>query len=209
MANYTAEVIRYLRRKGSDGFSEPVSYLGAEQRFVGALRNSGLNNLEEQYILGTDTYTETYLDKDGNQIVEKSYHINDSTHSLTDYYKLVTKTYKDGTMNEDFFFDGDTVKLPDDTNEVIFGNGTDPFTDTAEVYCVNEKTFIEDNGTLKVFPSSYTIIKTEDLYFVTNNGASTVHVLGKVTGRKYVDDGTKEVVRENVTNYLKVAVNGE
>lgn len=202
MANYTAEVVRYLRRKSSEGFSEPVTYLGAEQRFVGALRNSGINNLEEQYILGTDTYTETYTDADGNEVVEKSYHINDTSHSLTDYYKLVTKTYKDGTMNEDFFFDENQMKLPNDTSEVIFGDGEELYPDTHEVYCVNEKTFIEDSGILKVYPSSYTIIRTEDLYYITSNGTSTIHVLGKIVGRKYIDDGTKEVVRESITNYL-------
>ena len=78
MAN--AEVVRFFRRKSSTGYDSPT-YLGAEQRFVGALRNSGVNNLEEQYILGTDTYTEKYTDSDGNSVVEVSYHINDSAHS--------------------------------------------------------------------------------------------------------------------------------
>ena len=89
---HEAEVIRYLRRKSSSGFESPT-YLGAEQRFVGALRNSSVNNLEEQYILGTDTYIETYVDAQGNKIVETSYHINDAIHSLTDYYKIISTTY--------------------------------------------------------------------------------------------------------------------
>ena len=72
---HEAEVIRYLKRKSSSGFESPT-YLGAEQRFVSALRNSSVNNLEEQYILGTDTYIETYVDAQGNKIVETSYHIN-------------------------------------------------------------------------------------------------------------------------------------
>lgn len=207
MANYTAEVVKYLRRKSSNGFIEPVTYLGAEQRFVGALRNSGVNNLEEQYILGTDTYTETYTDEDGNQVIEKSYHINDTTHSLTDYYKLITKNYKDGKKNEDFFFDGNQIKLPNDTSEVIFGSEvSETYSDTHEVYCVNEKTFIEDSGALKIFPSSYTIIKTEDLYYITNNGSTEIHVLGKVVDRKYTDEGAREVIRESVTNYLAESV---
>lgn len=201
MANYTAEVVRYLRRKNDGGFDAPT-YLGAEQRFVGALRNSSINNLEEQYILGTDTYTETYTDADGNEVVEKSYHINDAAHSLTGYYKLVTKNYKNGIMNEDFFFDGNQMKLPNDTSEVIFGDGEELYPDIHEVYCVNETTFIEDGDILKVFPSSYTVIRTEDLYYITSNGTSTVHVLGKIVGRKYVDDGKREVVRESITNYL-------
>lgn len=202
MANYTAEVVKYLRRKSSDGFSEPITYLGAEQRFVGALRNSGVNNLEEQYLIGTDTYTETYTDADGNEVVEKSFHVNGSTQSLTDYYKLVTKTYKNGTSNENFFFDNNQIKLPNDETEVLFGDGTTLYSDTHEVYCVNETTFVEENNVLKIFPSSYTIIKTEDLYYVTNNGNSTIHVLGKTIDRKYINGGAREVVRESITNYL-------
>ena len=100
---HEAEVIRYLRRKSSSGFESPT-YLGAEQRFVGALRNSSVNNLEEQYTLGTDTYIETYVDAQGNKIVETSYHINDAIHSLTDYYKIISTTYTNGITNEDFFF---------------------------------------------------------------------------------------------------------
>lgn len=207
MANYTAEVIKYLRRKSSDGFTEPVTYLGAEQRFVGALRNSGINNLEEQYIFGTDTYTETYTDEDGNQVEEKSYHINDKTHSLTDYYKLITKTCQGSEKNEDFFFDGNQVKLPNDSSEVIFGVETsETYSDIHEVYCVNEKTFIEDSGILKILPSSYTTIKTEDLYYITNNGSTEIHVLGKVVDRKYTDEGSREVIRESITNYLAESV---
>ena len=107
---YEAEVIRYLRRKSSSGFESPT-YLGAEQRFVSALRNSSVNNLEEQYILGTDTYSETYVDEYGNKIVETSYHINDAMHSVTDYYKIISTTYSNGIINEDFFFDNDNYNM--------------------------------------------------------------------------------------------------
>ena len=107
---HEAEVIRYLKRKSSSGFESPT-YLGAEQRFVGALRNSNVNNLEEQYILGTDTYSETYVDEHGNKIVETSYHINDTIHSLTDYYKIISTTYTNGIVNEDFFFDNNNLNL--------------------------------------------------------------------------------------------------
>lgn len=202
MADNKTEVIRYLRRKNSDGFTEPITYLGAEQRFVNALRNSSLNNLEEQYILGTDTYTESYLDDEGNEVVEKSYHINDGVHSITDYYKLVTTTYKEGRKNEDFFFEAEQVKLPDAYDEVLFGNGVDPYTDKEQIYCINTTTFTEDSNSLKIYPSSYTLIKTEDLYYVTQNGESSVHVLRKSVGRKYIDDGKREVIRESIANYL-------
>ena len=66
------DVIKYLRRKSSSGTFEPISWIGAEQRFVSALRNSGVNNLEEQYIIGTETYTVEYQDENQNDIIEKN-----------------------------------------------------------------------------------------------------------------------------------------
>lgn len=203
MANYTAEVVRYIRRKGSDGFSEPATYLGAEQRFVGALRNSSVNNLEEQYILGTDSYTEKYTNENGDWVTEKSYHINDAFHSITDYYKLVTTTPKDGSTNKDFFFEENELKLPSDSTEALFGTGESPYDDIQELYCVNETTFNEDSGILKVFPSSYTVVQEDDLYYITNNGASSIHVSNKITSRKYMSESEREVTREIITNYLK------
>ena len=47
MANskYEAEVVRYLRKKTNGGYTEAPTYLGSEQKFVGALRNSNDKNL--------------------------------------------------------------------------------------------------------------------------------------------------------------------
>lgn len=202
MAENQTEVIRYLRKKSSEGFTEPITYLGAEQRFVNALRNSGVNNLEEQYIIGTDTYTESYLDDDGNSVVEKSFHINDAAHSITDYYKLVTVTYKDGQENKDFYFDENQVSLPNDKKEVTYGTGDDPYEDKSELYCVNGKTFVREGSNLKIYPSTYTLIRTEDLYYIKDNGDTVIHVSQKSVGKRYTDNGTKEVIRESIKNYL-------
>lgn len=199
---YNAEVVKYFRRKSSSGFNEPITYLGAEQRFVGALRNSGVNNLEEQFILGTDTYTETYTDTNGNQVIETSYHINDSTHALTDYYKIISVIYKNGSANEDFYFDNEIVKLPDDPTEVLFGDGTTAYPNLNEVYGEKATTFIFDSNEVKIYPSSYTVIRKDELHYISNNGTNDLLVLTKTTGRKYLDDGAREVVRENITNHI-------
>ena len=196
---HEAEVIRYLRRKSSSGFESPT-YLGAEQRFVSALRNSSVNNLEEQYILGTDTYSETYVDEQGNKIVETSYHINDTMHSVTDYYKIISTTYTNGIINEDFFFDNDSLKLPNDS--VLFGDGSTSYPNENELYGESNKTFAIDNSEMKIYPSSYTTIKKEELHYISNNGATDLLVLTKTTGKRYEDDGKREIIIENITNHI-------
>lgn len=198
---HEAEVIRYLRRKSSSGFESPT-YLGAEQRFVGALRNSNVNNLEEQYILGTDTYVETYVDAQGNKIVETSYHINDAMHSVTDYYKIISTTYINGIINEDFFFDNNSLKLPDDSHVVLFGDGSTLYPNENELYGESNKTFSIDNNEMKIYPSSYTTIKKEELHYISNKGATDLLVLTKITGKKYEDDGKREIIKESITNHI-------
>ena len=198
---HEAEVIRYLRRKSSSGFESPT-YLGAEQRFVGALRNSSVNNLEEQYILGTDTYSEAYTDEQGNKIVETSYHINDAMHSVTDYYKIISITYSNGTINKDFFFDNNSLKLPNDSQVVLFGDGSISHPNENELYGENNKTFAIDNSEMKIYPSSYTTIKKEELHYISNNGATDLLVLTKIIGKRYKDDGKREIIRESITNHI-------
>ena len=52
------QVIRYLREKDANGaFQNYITWIGAEQRYVNSMRQSNVNNLEEQLIIGTDTYT--------------------------------------------------------------------------------------------------------------------------------------------------------
>ena len=196
---HEAEVIRYLRRKSSSGFESPT-YLGAEQRFVGALRNSSVNNLEEQYILGTDTYSETYVDEQGNKIVETSYHINDTMHSVTDYYKIISITYTNEIINEDFFFDNNSLKL---SNEIaLFGDGSTDYPNENELYGESNKILSIDNSEMKIYPSSYTTIKKEELHYISNNGATDLLVLTKITGRKYEDNGKREIIKESITNHI-------
>jgi len=169
----THEVVRYVRRKIDDDFTEPLTYLGSEQRFVSSLINSSVNNLEEQYILGTDTYKETYIDNNGNLKIEMSYHINSDEHeNLTDYYKVVTTIYKD-YMKKSFYFDNKQIYLANKAEEV------DP-----------------------IDPTTFVTIQTDELYFVTNNGATETLILTKTTERKYKENGTREVIREKITNHI-------
>ena len=207
MGNFDTNVIKYIKQKSSSGFNQSPTYLGAEQRFVGALRNSGVNNLEEQYILGTDTYTERYIDGDGNRVEEISYHINDAQHSVSDYYKVVSIDYKNGVANEDFYFSESALRLPADSGIAVFGTGTSPFPDEETLYGEDRVTFsFGEDDDLKIFPSTFTVIQKYELHYIKDNGATDVLVLTKVVGRRYVDDGKREIIRESIINHIKQEV---
>lgn len=86
-----AEVIKQLKTKSNNSFSSPV-YLGAEQRFIGPLRGSNIDNLEEQYILGVDCVTTEEWDSNTNtHIITKEFY--DGTQTTSKYYKLVITEY--------------------------------------------------------------------------------------------------------------------
>lgn len=202
---YTSDVIKYIRQKSSNGFDQSPVYLGAEQRYVGALRNSGINNLEEQYILGTDTYTEKYYDDNKNLIIERSYHINDAIHASTDYYKLILTLYRiEGVQNPDYFYDKDQVNFPNDETEVMIGDGSGQYLEKDAIYGIDENTFSADNDVWLIHPTSaYVVVRREELHYISNNGADDLLVTTKVTEKKYGENG-KTIIRESVTNHLRV-----
>ena len=201
MANdYTAEVLRYLRRKDSSGF-EPITWLGSEQRFVGALRNSGVNNLEEQYVLGTDTYTVSYTDSEGNDIIEKSYCVtpSGSLDGVTNYYKVITTIYNDGDPDAEYKFDGEALEFENTSNDVTFGDGSTEYPNLESLYLLNNETFEFFNDSFRInLPSS--VARKDELYFIQSDG-NPMLVLTKLTGIGYTSDG-KKVVREQIINAI-------
>lgn len=102
-------VIKQIKQKTDSGFSSSIN-LGAEQRYVGALRQSHNDNLEEQSILGVDCVTTETWSGDTHTIV-KEFH--DGSQS-TNYYKLVT-VFKDTDFDEVYIENGALVI--DDNNE--------------------------------------------------------------------------------------------
>lgn len=205
MANeFESDVIRYLRQKTDSGY-EGLTFLGAEQRYVNALRNSGVNNLEEQYLLGTDTYTEIYTDADGNEITEKSFHVNsdDPSFVYNNYYKLVITDYKTPEGHGKFYFDGDTFIMPDDPSLVAFGDGSVSYPSLVTLYGVDD-TIIDFtfDGAFRIYDSDFIAIRKEELLFVTDGGSTEKPVLTKTVSKSYTKDGTRVVYREDIKNYL-------
>lgn len=129
MAN-TAEVAKYFRKKTSSGFSESITYLGAQQRFVEALKNSNANNLEEQLLLGTDCDIESYEDNEGNFVQEKSFRKDGA---LNDYYKIITTIYGDDVYDRNYYYDENQLMVSgkqvsvDTANQEILLNDSNYF----------------------------------------------------------------------------------
>ena len=110
------------------------------------------------------------------------------------------------------FFDDGTIHFPNEPDEVIFGDsGTALYPDEDTLYgnigtdpsAIPPKkieTLIIDNNDLKIHPSSYTIIKKDELHFIS--GTTDILVLEKLTGKKYLDDGAREVIRESIINHI-------
>lgn len=195
---YNAEVLRYLRQKNSSGF-DAISWLGAEQRFVTPIRNSKLNNLEEQLIFGTDTYTITYEDSDGNQIVEKSFcQTNTDPSTTTDYYKLITKIYKDPGQLSDVVFDGTTFKIEVD-GIYYFGDGTTLHPNNNTLYIDDDSVATFKNSSIVVTPTTTSPIKEDKLYFVNTSGDTLI--LTKKTGIRTTLDG-KKIIHEQIINAI-------
>lgn len=205
MADNYAEVIKYFRKKNSSGF-DPISYLGAEQRFVGALRNSNNNNLEEQFIFGTDTYTVMYDDADGNHIIEKSFCITDedASHEVdiedrTNYYKVITTIYNIPEGDQDYIFDGESVVFQSSNEDAVFGDGS-IYPDLDSLYLLDDETFQWYDDALRIAPVSFYNSRKDELYFI-KKGEPDLLVLTKLTTKKVDRDG-KVIVRKKIINAL-------
>jgi hypothetical protein len=132
----SSSVIRKLEQRTETGFGDPI-YLAPEQRFVGALRNSSVHNMEEQYILGTDTYTDYSLDENGNTLITKSFYQNNSL----DHYELESIIYKEDSI---FDIDGNALQLQDNFNNVLIDKSGD-YSTTFVLLRVDRLYYIKSN----------------------------------------------------------------
>lgn len=126
------KIIKQIRQKSDSGFSSSIN-IGAEQRYVGALRQSHNDNLEEQSILGVDCIT---TESWNGNICTTIKEFHDGTQT-TNYYKLVT-------IFKDINFENNRI-------------------------------------------TSFVTIKTDNLYFVNNEGEEKL-ISTKITQKKVVDN---------------------
>lgn len=195
-----AEVIRYLGQKDENG-DYSITWIGAEQRFVNALRNSSNNNLEEQYLLGVDSYTEIAEDSKGNQTIKKYFCKLDSEEDTPtekeNYYYLETR--KTEEPEADYFFEGTAVKMPNRPTEVAFESES---AYESILKCKSPTTFKYNNGVLKI--ETLSTIQEDNLYFVgkgSHRFENKTFIANKVTRLELIDNNHK-VIREIITKSL-------
>ena len=110
---YAKTVVTKLRRKTDGSFESPVN-IGAQQKYIGALLNSHNNNLEEQFILGTDCSEVTWTDENQVKHYTKKYYSGDvSEVSSYGYYIVFETDYETSRVNEFYFGTDNGIYLPD------------------------------------------------------------------------------------------------
>ena len=221
--SYDANVIRFLRQKTVDGFDN-ITWLGAEQRFVAPARNSNLNNLEEQLILGTDTYTIEYTDgESGNTITTTCYcsvPSGDTLDEQTDYYKLVTTVYAEPQeVNDELYTSigqnsfsmhyaqngahsvvagGEDAQHPD-SNALYYENSND-------LRILNEEESPITGIKVGLSNQGFKLYKKSELFFVNQSETILIaekHTLNKADVTSLVEGQTASVTKEIIINHLQ------
>lgn len=154
----TLNVIKSVQQKDSQGsYNSPV-FFGAEQRFVGALRQSNNNNLEEQSILGLDCITTEFVNDDYVRIIKKEYR---NANVESDYYILDIEVYDD-TGSSNAYVDDASDTL------VIIGSGG---------AAADSETFVDVRKEILSYKNKdgeINIISTKIIQKKTVNGVTTI-----------------------------------
>lgn len=161
-----ANVVTFLQQKTEDGYENPT-YFSVEQRFVGPIRGGSehLHNFEEQYLLGTDTYTVESSNSDGDTIFTKSF-CSEHPNTSEGFYQIVTTKYKkpkrygEGESGAIYHFEGDSLIIPRDGNASFVGNA---------LQCADSTIYEYSDNTLKIYPNYYMVTQTDKLYYIKSN----------------------------------------
>lgn len=191
----SANILKYLKRKVSGSYETPV-YIGAEQRFVTALRGSKNNNLEEQSILGLECIETSHWE--GTVLYERK-EFHDGSR-VNDYYILESKNYRAGTeirfinnliqiVSDTFSFDGTTFLIQNDSANFIDNNTT--LSLPANLNEGLDEDLIDEEGFIKT--------KEEILYYKNKNDI-IIEVAIKITKEKELDGVT--TIKSYIENKL-------
>jgi hypothetical protein len=190
-AGSEAQIISMLRQKSDNGNFSPL-YLGPEQRYIGALRKSNNNNIEEQLLLGVDRIITSW-----NEDNVKREHIefrDNENPNETGYYILDSYIY--GETSEA----GNISDAIIEGNALIFNAGAVRLNDNILEDLRNDGFMTIDDDENSLLLSSTFILRRDMLRFKQSNG-NILAVSGKITMKKYGNDG-KDITKEIITNFL-------
>ena len=189
----TDNIVTQVRRKNTSGFDAPF-FIGSSAKYVTGVRGSNVNNIEENFLLGTDCITTKEELSNGtiHTIIE---YRDDNTDS--NYYILESYQYQ----SDDFIFDthyftstGETFKIPNDASDNIYQNETLIGVD------INAYSFSNDDETL-VAVNNIPVACEQTLKFVNDEGTLVI-VARKYIYSKYYADGGKVIQKQVIQNLL-------
>lgn len=193
-AGSEAQIISMLRQKSDNGNFSPL-YLGPEQRYVGALRKSNNNNIEEQLLLGVDRIITSW--NEGDTIREHIEFRDNEDPDETGYYILDRWIYGETSEIEEEDIDNDAF-IKDNT--LMFNTGIVQQNDDKLEDLKNDGFMVINNDENSLLLSSTFILRRDMLRFKQSNG-NILAVSGKITMKKYGNDG-KDITKEIITNFL-------
>lgn len=148
--------------------------IGAQQRFIGALRNSSVNNLEEQLLLGCDCFTTSYQDENNHRIVIKEFH-GETIDSVNFSGFYVLKTI--------FYFEFPAIKT------YVNDNGEIESQIILNVFDLKEEDLPQDAKNI--------LIQEDELYFQKHDGEEIS--IAKKTTELTILDNNNRVLKSFVT----------
>lgn len=220
MAGSEAKIISMLKHKTSTGDFNPL-YLGPEQRYVGALRKSNNNNIEEQLLLGVDQIKTSW-----DEGVAKREHIEfRSTDDPTETGFYILDSYIYGEITEvekEYFVEENSLCVAKSTtsidgsgrlivsDDVYAFEGNDLIIDVSAAMSVDNDAFIRGNTLMfnlnTVEKDAVDDTKLNDIKgdgFITFDGSnmliSTVFIIRKDVLRFKQNDGNILNVSQKIT----------
>lgn len=193
-AGSEVQIISMLKQKSDSGDFNPL-YLGPEQRYVGALRKSNNNNIEEQLLLGVDRIITSW--NEGDTIREHIEFRDNEDPDETGYYILDRWIYGETSEIEEEDIDNDAF-IKDNT--LMFNTGTVQQNDDKLEDLKNDGFMVINNDENSLLLSSTFILLKDVLKFKQSNG-DILNVSQKITTKKYDNDG-KSIIKEIITNFL-------
>lgn len=180
----TGNIVKTLRVKDAGGdFPASSSFpIGAEQRFVSAIRNSNNNNLEEQFLMGTDLISTSWQDTvDDKDVIKTRIEYRKDIQNPTDFYVLEIVDYEIDVESRHY-----TDERPKDG---LLG---------AEDI---ETLIINNNPLSELEEGSAETIQTSSLYFYkTLNDANPILVSTKTVTKQFTNN--QLIIKKVISNQL-------
>lgn len=185
----TNNVITYLKQKIGNTW-EPY-YFGSAPNYIKALKNCSLNNLEEELLLGIDSYLETYEDNDGNTIIEKYFCRNVPVKK--NCYKIESIIYKDAVSHDKYYFENGELIMKEPLKEE-FDNDT--------LVCKSTSVFsFDQQGNLNIYTDDSVATVRKDTLFYIDDSEIAHRIADKETKKKYLVNG-RIVLIEDISTYI-------